>query len=139
MCPPTRRHGTRYEPEAPHFLGAVAPPAGITVGFLRLDASTIKVASYQISPTVKPSGKGSEGSTDEGRTVPRLHTRTASQHRRETHAANGSWSAGLRPALRGSAKPAPMTPGPANAARARGRLGAPVSDRHRAGARNLHQ
>ena len=34
------------------------------MGFLRLDASTIKVASYQISPTVKPSGKGSEGSTE---------------------------------------------------------------------------
>ena len=43
---------------------------------------------------------------------PALHTRTAFQHRRETRAANGSksWSAGLRPASRGSAKPAPMTP-----------------------------
>ena len=42
---------------------------------------------------------------------------------RETSADN-AWSAGLRPASRGSAKPAPTT------------LGAPVSDRHRAGARN---
>ena len=43
---------------------------------------------------------------------PALHTRTAFQHRRETRAAKGSksWSAGLRPASRGSAKPAPMTP-----------------------------
>ena len=94
------------------FSGAVAPPAGITVGFLRLDASTIKVAAYQISPTVKPSGKESDGSTDEGRTAPRLHTRTPSQHRRETRATNGSKSV---------------------------ERGAPVSDRHRAGARNPHQ
>ena len=45
-----------------------------------------------------------------------------------------AWSAGLRPASRGSAKPAPTTlatPIP--------RLGAPVSDRHRAGARNPHR
>ena len=37
-----------------------------------------------------------------------------------------AWSAGLRPASRGSAKPAPMTPA-ANGARARGRLGTPTS------------
>ena len=60
----------------------------------------------------------------------------------------GAWSAGLRPASRGSAKPAPTTPPPinltptnpriANRAESR-RHGAPVSDRHRAGARNPPQ
>ena len=45
---------------------------------------------------------------------------------RETRT-NDPWSAGLRPASRGSAKPAPTT------------RGAPVSDRHRAGARNPHR
>ena len=69
------------------------------------------------------------------------------------------WSAGLRPASRGSAKPAPTTPrhpnltGSAglrphragaetrtnNAAPPQSHGGAPVSDRHRAGARNPHQ
>ena len=50
------------------------------------------------------------------------------------HANLTARSAGLRPASRGSAKPAPMTPRPANLT-----AGAPVSDRHRAGARNLHR
>ena len=50
-------------------------------------------------------------------------------------------SAGLRPASRGSAKPAPMTLRPANVHSPPhpipdGAKGAPVSDRHRAGARN---
>ena len=44
------------------------------------------------------------------------------------------WSAGLRPASRGSAKPAPTTLAPPIS-----RPGAPVSDRHRAGARNPHR
>ena len=47
--------------------------------------------------------------------------------------ANLTWSAGLRPASRGSAKPAPTTLAPPIS------RGAPVSDRHRAGARNPHQ
>ena len=60
----------------------------------------------------------------------------------------GTWSAGLRPASRGSAKPAPTTLRPANLTAANGVSpicvesrghGAPVSDRHRAGARNPHQ
>ena len=75
------------------------------------------------------------------------------------------WSAGLRPASRGSAKPAPTTPAPAtpisrlerrsptgiareretrtddaaNLTPRQSHDGAPVSDRHRAGARNPHQ
>ena len=58
------------------------------------------------------------------------------------------WSAGLRPASRGSAKPAPTTPPPTNLTAANGVSpicaesrghGAPVSDRHRAAARNPHQ
>ena len=35
-------------------------------------------------------------------------------HRQPRRSAGTAWSAGLRPASRGSAKPAPMTPGPAN-------------------------
>ena len=60
----------------------------------------------------------------------------------------GTWSAGLRPASRGSAKPPPTTlrhpnltaanPCIANREESRGH-GAPVSDRHRAGARNQHR
>ena len=57
-------------------------------------------------------------------------TRTDDTAPRQSH----GWSAGLRPASRGSAKPAPTTPRPANLT-----AGAPVSDRHRAGARNLHR
>ena len=45
-------------------------------------------------------------------------------HRQPRRSAGTAWSAGLRPASRGSAKPAPMTPA-ANGARARGRLGTP--------------
>ena len=65
------------------------------------------------------------------------------------HANLTARSAGLRPASRGSAKPAPTTlrhanltaanPRIADREESRGRLGAPVSDRHRAGARNLHR
>ena len=64
---------------------------------------------------------------------------------RQPRRITGTWSAGLRPASRGSAKPAPTTPPPANLTAANPRitiraesrgLGAPVSDRHRAGARN---
>ena len=60
----------------------------------------------------------------------------------------GTWSAGLRPASRGSAKPAPTTPPTANLTPTNPRIanraesrghGAPVSDRHRAGARNPHR
>ena len=69
-------------------------------------------------------------------TNPRIANRTESR---------GAWSAGLRPASRGSAKPAPTTPPPANLTATNPRIanrtesrghGAPVSDRHRAGARN---
>ena len=71
-------------------------------------------------------------------------TRTNNAAPRQSH----GWSAGLRPASRGSAKPAPTTPCPANLTAANPRIanraesrghGAPVSDRHRAGARNPHQ
>ena len=64
------------------------------------------------------------------------------------YTATGTWSAGLRPASRGSAKPAPTTPRHANLTAANPRIanraesrghGAPVSDRHRAGARNPHR
>ena len=66
---------------------------------------------------------------------------------RQPRRITGTWSAGLRPASRGSAKPAPTTPPPTNltpanpriANRAESRGGAPVSDRHRAAARNPHQ
>ena len=67
---------------------------------------------------------------------------------RQPRRITGTWSAGLRPASRGSAKPAPMTPRPANLTAANPRIanraesrghGAPVSDRHRAGARNPHR
>ena len=54
-------------------------------------------------------------------------TRTDDAAPRQSH----GWSAGLRPASRGSAKPAPTT-----LAMPISRPGAPVSDRHRAGARN---
>ena len=68
--------------------------------------------------------------------------------RQYTTRAESRWSAGLRPASRGSAKPAPTTLRPANLTAAnayrrsalnRGDGGAPVSDRHRAGARNPPQ
>ena len=85
-------------------------------------------------------------------------TRTNNPANRQSHAykpthrqprrITGTWSAGLRPASRGSAKPAPTTPRPANLTAANPRIanraesrghGAPVSDRHRAGARNPHR
>ena len=52
--------------------------------------------------------------------------RRETAHRQPRRSAGTAWSAGLRPASRGSAKPAPMTPA-ANGARARGRLGTPTS------------
>ena len=59
----------------------------------------------------------------------RYATRSKITHRQPRKSAGTAWSAGLRPASRVSAKPAPTTPG------------APVSDRHRAEARarNQHQ
>ena len=79
----------------------------------------------------------------------RTHASPTAQNRVEHGALASSPGGGLRPASRGSAKPAPTTlrltnltaanPRIANRAESRGRPGAPVSDRHRAGARNPHR
>ena len=92
-------------------------------------------------------GIARERETRTDNTAPRQSHGCKPTHR-QPRRITGTWSAGLRPASRGSAKPAPMTPRPANLTAANPRIanraesrghGAPVSDRHRAGARNPPQ
>ena len=99
-----------------------------------------------------PTGIARERETRPDNAAPRQSHGCEPTHR-QPRRITGTWSAGLRPASRGSAKPAPTTPPPANLTAANPRIanraesrrrlgalasspGAPVSDRHRAGARN---
>ena len=106
-----------------------------------------------------PTGIARERETRTDDAAPRQPQGCEPTHR-QPRRITGTWSAGLRPASRGSAKPAPTTPRPANltverrsptgiareretctdvAAPRQSHGGAPVSDRHRAAARNLHR
>ena len=94
-----------------------------------------------------PTGIARKRETRPNNPAPRQSHACKPTHR-QPHRITGTWSAGLRPASRGSAKLAPTTPPPANLTPANPRIpnraesrrhGAPVSDRHRAGARNPPQ
>ena len=104
---------------APTTLGAPASSPG---GGLRpASRGSAKPAPTTLGAPV--SDRHRAGARNQRRQRLERRSPTGIARERETSADN-AWSAGLRPASRGSAKPAPTT------------LGAPVSDRHRAGARN---
>ena len=125
-----------------------AKPAPTTLPPANLTAANPRIANRAESRGAWSAGlrPASRGSAKPAQRPPA--NLTAKPTHRQPRKSRGAWSAGLRPASRGSAKPAPTTPPPANLTATNPRIanrtesrghGAPVSDRHRAGARNPHQ
>ena len=149
------RYNERSQPEVLRVRAPGAPvsrpPPGELAGIAaREGREPTHRQPHRITPTwsagLRPA---SRGSAKPAPTTPPPANLTPENPRIANRAeSRGAWSAGLRPASRGSAKPAPTTPPPinltatnpriANRAESRGH-GAPVSDRHRAEARNPHQ
>ena len=117
------RHVPLKDPMARGAL-ASSPGGGLRPGS-RGSAKPAPMTPFEMAPLATRPPQGPDGAWSAGQ-LSRWGPPTGIARERETRT-NDPWSAGLRPASRGSAKPAPTT------------RGAPVSDRHRAGARNPHR
>ena len=141
-------------PESDIPKGPLLPAGGSRVGISGFGTGLRRRGSAgQFSRWGPPTGIARERETRTNDAAPRqshrCERRIATRAESRGHGALASSpGGGLRPASRGSAKPAPTTLRPANLTAAngasppaqnRGDMERRVSDRHRAGARNLHR